>query len=171
LDDATAYVEKNWGPPAWRVVDALTVVIVIGWLFALGLFFLIAGRLSGQSLDRDGPGRFGRERLIRLGTPVLAYTRLVSPALEYFDYRGNEAAGAASGRSLRIRSGISGPGPDLVPGGALTFSLGYALLRALRPPTRAPSRAPLRGRHVAGIVIAIAISSFAFSIGSEQFHL
>ena len=57
----------------------------------------------------------------------------------------------------------------------MAFSLGYALLRGLRAPTRPPSQAPLRGRHVAGIVIAIAVSSFAahlaFPIGSEQFHL
>jgi hypothetical protein len=90
----------------------------------------------------------------------------------YFDYRGNEAAGAASGRSLRIRSGISGPGPTWFLEALLAFSLGYALLRALRPPTRAPSRAPLRGRHVAGIVVAIAFSSFAANLAfPEQFHL
>jgi hypothetical protein len=34
------------------VVDALTVVLGTGWLFGLGLFFLIAGQLTGPSLDR-----------------------------------------------------------------------------------------------------------------------
>jgi hypothetical protein len=52
--DGTWYLE-SYDEMARGVVDALTVVIVIGWLFGLGLFFLIAGRLSGPSLDRKGP--------------------------------------------------------------------------------------------------------------------
>jgi hypothetical protein len=90
----------------------------------------------------------------------------------YFDYRGNEAAGAASGRSLRSDLASRAPGPTWFLEARLAFSLGYALLRALRPPTRAPSRAPLPGRHVAGIVVAIAFSSFAAKLAfPEQFHL
>ena len=47
--DGTWYLE-SYDEMASGVVDALTVVIVIGWLFGLGLFFLIAGRLSGPWL-------------------------------------------------------------------------------------------------------------------------
>ena len=172
--DGTWYLE-SYDEMAGGVVDALTVVIVIGWLFGLGLFFLIAGRLSGPSLDRKGPGRFARERLLRLGAPVLAYTLLVSPALEYFDYRENEGGRGGFWSFFGDQIWHLGPGPMWFLEALLAFSLGYALLRALRPPTRAPSRAPLRGRHVAGVVAAIALSSFtahlALPIGSEQFHL
>lgn len=172
--DGTWYLE-SYDEMARGVVDALTVVIVIGWLFGLGLFFLIAGRLSGPSLDRKGPGRFARERLIRLGAPVLAYTLLVSPALEYFDYRENEGGRSGFWSFFGDQIWHLGPGPTWFLEALLAFSVGYALLRTLRPPTRAPSRAPLRDRDVAGIVVAIAVSSFAghlaFPIGSEQFHL
>jgi glucan biosynthesis protein C len=172
--DGTWYLE-SYDEMARGVVDALTVVIVIGWLFGLGLFFLIAGRLSGPSLDRKGPGRFVRERLIRLGAPVLAYTLLVSPALEYFDYRENEGGRSGFWSFFGDQIWHLGPGPTWFLEALLAFSVGYALLRTLRPPTRAPSRAPLRDRDVAGIVVAIAVSSFAghlaFPIGSEQFHL
>jgi glucan biosynthesis protein C len=150
-------------------------VIVIGWLFGLGLFFLIAGRLSGPSLDRKGPGRFARERLIRLGTPVLAYTLLVSPALEYFHYRENEGGTGGFWSFVGDQIWHLAPGPTWFLEALLVFSLGYGLLRALRPPSRPPSRGPLHAGQVAGIVAAIAISSFAahlaFPIGSEQFHL
>ena len=172
--DGTWYLE-SYDEMARGVVDALTVVIVIGWLFGLGLFFLIAGRLSGPSLDRKGPARFARERLIRLGAPVLAYTLLVSPALEYFDYRENEGGRSGFWSFFGDQIWHLGPGPTWFLEALLAFSVGYALLRTLRPPTRAPSRAPLRDRDVAGIVVAIAVSSFAghlaFPIGSEQFHL
>jgi hypothetical protein len=40
--DGTWYLE-SYDEMTGLVVDALTVVIVIGWLFGLGLFFLIAG--------------------------------------------------------------------------------------------------------------------------------
>jgi glucan biosynthesis protein C len=172
--DGSWYLESYDEMASW-LVDALTVVIVIGWLFGLGLFFLIAGRLSGPSLDRKGPGRFARERLIRLGAPVLAYTLLVSPALEYFDYRENEGGTGGFWSFFGDQVWHFGPGPTWFLEALLVFSLGYALLRALRRSPQALSRAPLRGRHVAGIVFAIAVSSFAahlaWPIGSEQFHL
>jgi glucans biosynthesis protein C len=172
--DGSWYLE-SYDEMAGGVVDALTVVIVTGWLFGLGLFFLIAGRLSGPSLDRKGSRSFARERLIRLGTPLLAYTLLVSPALEYFDYRENEGGRGGFWSFFEDQIWHLAPGPTWFLEALLAFSLGYALLRTLRAPTRTLSRAPLRGRHVAGVVVAIAVSSFAahlaFPIGSEQFHL
>jgi hypothetical protein len=172
--DGSWYLE-SYDRMAGPVVDALTVVIVIGWLFGLGLFFVIAGRLSGPSLDRKGPGRFTRERAIRLGTPVLAYTLLISPALEYFDYRENEGGTGGFWSFFGDQVWHLGPGPTWFLEALLAFSVGYALLRGLRPPRQAPSPAPLPGRHVAGVALAIAVSSFAahlaFPIGSEQFHL
>jgi glucans biosynthesis protein C len=172
--DGSWYLE-SYDEMAGGLVDVLTVVIGIGWLFGLGLFFLIAGRLSAPSLDRKGPGRFARERLVRLGAPLLAYTLLVSPALEYVDYRENQGGTGGFWSFFGDQIWHLAPGPTWFLEALLAFSFGYALLRSLRPPTRAPSQAPLRERHVAGIVLGIAVSSFAahlaFPIGSEQFHL
>jgi glucan biosynthesis protein C len=172
--DGTWYLE-SYDKMAGPVVGALTVVIVIGWLFGLGLFFLIAGRLSGPSLDRKGAGRFAGERVIRLGTPVLAYTLLVSPALEYFAYRENEGGRRGFWSFFADQVWHLGPGPTWFLEALLAFSLGYALLRTVRPARREPWRASLQGRYVAGIALTIAVCSFAahlaFPIGSEQFHL
>src|SRR4051812_48552624 len=71
-------------------VDAITALLGVGWLFGLGLFFLIAGRLTAPSYDRKGASRFVKDRLIRLGIPLLSYTLLLSPALEYVAYREND---------------------------------------------------------------------------------
>jgi Acyltransferase family len=136
---------------------------------------LIAGRLSGPSLDHKGPGRFARERAIRLGAPVLTYTLLVSPALEYFDYRENQGGTGGFWSFFGDQVWHFAPGPTWFLEALLAFSVGYALLRGLRASRPAASQAPLRGRHVAGIAVAIAVGSFgahlAFPIGSEQFHL
>ena len=96
--------------------------------------------------------------MIRLGVPVLAYTLMVSPAIEYFAYRENEGGTGGFWSFFWDQIWHLGPGPTWFLEALLAFSLGYALLRALRPPTRAPSRAPLRERDVAGIVLAIAVT-------------
>jgi fucose 4-O-acetylase-like acetyltransferase len=158
--DGTWYLE-SYDEMAVPLVDALTVAIVIGWLFGLGLFFLIAGRLSGPSLDRRGARRFARERLIRLGTPVLAYTLLVSPALEYFAYRENERGTGGFWSFFGDQIWHLGPGPTWFLEALLAFSLGYALLRSLRPPTRAAREAFTQGLQVAATVSGVLVVAAA----------
>ncbi len=106
---------------------------------------------------------------------MLAYTLLVSPALEYFDYRENEGGTLGFWSFFGDQIWHLGPGPTWFLEALLAFSLGYALLRGLRPARPEPSQTHLREHHVAGIVLAIAVSSFAahlaYPIGSEQFHL
>jgi glucan biosynthesis protein C len=172
--DGDWYLE-SYDEMSSAVIDTLTVVIATGWLFGLGLFFLIAGRLTGPSLDRKGPGRFARERLVRLGTPVLAYVLLVDPALDYADYRENEGGTGGFWSFFQDQVWELGPGPTWFLEALLMFSLGYALLRRLRRQAGEPSPAPLRGRLVAGVAAAIGIGSFAahqaWPIGTEQFNL
>jgi glucans biosynthesis protein C len=172
--DGSWYLE-SYEEMAGVVVAAVTVVLGVGWLFGLGLFFLIAGRLSGPSLERKGAGRFARERLVRLGLPLLGYTLLVSPFLEYVDYRfnahGEEALWPFVGRQVWHFA----PGPTWFLEALLVFSLAYALLRRLSRKAAVQAREPLRAREIAAVAVAMALISFAvrfaFPLGSEQFHL
>ena len=41
--------------------------------FAMGFFFLISGYFTPSSYDRKGPRRFFKDRLLRLGIPILCY--------------------------------------------------------------------------------------------------
>jgi acyltransferase-like protein len=172
--DGSWYLE-SYDQMSSAVVGVATVVLGTGWLFGLGLFFLIAGRLSGPSLDHKGARRFAIERLIRLGIPLVAYTLLVSPFLEYVDYRWNGGGTGALWPFVREQVWQLAPGPTWFLEALLAFSLGYALLRWLHPEAEPPRRTPLRGRQVAAVVLAIAVTSFAarfaFRLGSEQFHL
>ena len=162
--------------PAAR--DAITALGAIGWLFGLGLFFLIAGRLSGPSLERKGAGRFVRERLLRLGLPLVAYTLLVSPVLEYVSVR---ADGAQPAFWPFVSGAIWGfdPGPTWFLEALLVFSAAAALWWRFRGATRRSRQSsipgPLRGRDIAAVAVCIAVTSFAvrlaFPLGSEQFHL
>ncbi len=52
--------------------------------FFMGLLFFIAGFFVPSSFDRKGPSRFLRDRVFRLGLPVLFYMLLLGPVTKYF---------------------------------------------------------------------------------------
>jgi len=49
----------------------------------MGLFFLMGGYFSPRSYDRKGVSSFWKERLLRLGIPVLLYVLLINPVIYY----------------------------------------------------------------------------------------
>lgn len=155
-------------------VGLITVLVAIGFLFGLGAFFMIAGRLSGPSLDRKGPARFAWDRLLRLGLPVLFYVLAIAPVMEFVKAR-DEGEQLTLLSAAREQLTDPAPGPTWFLEALLVFSLVYAAIRALRRPARPPSREPLRGRQVAAVGAAIAVLSFAnhlvFPIGEEHFHI
>jgi glucan biosynthesis protein C len=86
------YVETGW----WyykesNPVDPISYIIFliltsIGGVFQtslLGLFFLLGGYFTPKSYDRKGACSFWKERLIRLGIPLLLYTVLINPLMIY----------------------------------------------------------------------------------------
>jgi hypothetical protein len=172
--DGSWYLE-SYDPMSDAVVGAITMLLGIGWLFGLGLFFLIAGRLTAPSFDRKGPRRFVRDRLLRLGVPLVAYTLLVSPVLEYVSYRENDDGTGPLWPFVREQVWHLAPGPTWFLEALLAFSLAYVLLRVVWPEATPPVPRPLRGRVVVAAALAIAVAAFAvhlaFPIGSEQLHL
>jgi glucans biosynthesis protein C len=172
--DGSWYLE-SYDEIGHGLVDAITVLLGIGWLFGLGLFFLIAGRLTSPSLDRKGHARFVKDRLVRLGIPLAVYTLFVSPILEYVSYRENDGGTEALWPFVRGQVWHLAPGPTWFLEALLAFSLGYAVLRGLRPNARPPVWRRLRGREIALVAIAIGAGAFAthllFPVGSEQLHV
>jgi hypothetical protein len=158
--DGSWYLESYDKLPD-AVAVAAAIVLGTGWLFGLGLFFMIAGRLSAPSLERKGPGRFVRDRLVRLGIPLAGYTLLVSPFLEYVDHRWNGGGEQALWPFVREQVWHLAPGPTWFLEALLVFSLAYALLRGLRRDVAAPRCEPLRAGDVAFIAVGIAAVSFA----------
>lgn len=60
-----------------------TLVMVVFGSFGLGFFYMIAGYFTPGSCDRKGTGPFFRDRLIRLGIPLLIYILLIDPLIAY----------------------------------------------------------------------------------------
>jgi uncharacterized protein (DUF2147 family) len=64
-------------------------LIVCGFigLWHMPLFFMLAGWSAASSLELRGPGAFLRERLHRLGVPLVAGCILLAPAIKYLELR------------------------------------------------------------------------------------
>jgi fucose 4-O-acetylase-like acetyltransferase len=149
---------------AFSLVSA--VFVSLGSLFAMGLFFLIAGMMTPGPLARKGPAGFLRDRAIRLGVPFVAFVLLVYPISEWF--------GEPEGSLLDgLREGWVSPdaGPLWFVGVLLLYSLGYVAWRAVRPARPGPP-SELRPALLVGFATVIALGNMVvrlwFPMNSDQ---
>lgn len=63
-----------------------TACISINQSFFMGFFFLLAAYFSRSSYSRKGISKFIKDRLIRLGTPILFYSFILTPFMCYLVY-------------------------------------------------------------------------------------
>lgn len=112
---AYAYATPNW----WYVVDpaqspVLHPIMAVLRPLALGLFFFAAGYLTPGALARRGTGGFLKERLVRLGIPLLIGLTLVFPLLMYAFYLNFRNYGPIDFPTYiwRIYCGVGGQRPE-----------------------------------------------------------
>jgi acyltransferase-like protein len=147
-------------------------------LFTMGLFFLVSGLLTPGSLERKGTRRFVRDRLLRLGLPLVVWVLVIWPALVC-------AAHHVAGEQRSYWSQVAGTDPVLDTGPMwfvevlLIYSLGYAAWRARRDGRagasardRGGSAGPLTGRTLTVLAVAISLGTalvrLVFPFASEQ---
>ncbi|MFE9444546.1 acyltransferase [Streptomyces sp. NPDC006602] len=70
-----------------ETTDVVTVVAGLGVVWAMPLLFLVAGLGAHHSLRRRGPGGFARERLLRLGVPLVFATLVLCPLPQWLRLR------------------------------------------------------------------------------------
>lgn len=131
---------------------------------AMGLLFGIAGFFSAGAVARNGVPSFVRERLRRLGLPLLLYMTSIGPLTEYFiagSWRSNPPRTFTQDWWLHLRSGelLDGSGPLWFCLVLLLFSAAYAVLCRTRPVRFAP-RPPPSAAAVLGYAALIAIVTF-----------
>lgn len=59
----------------------LAIIMGVNASFFMGLFFFISGYFTPQSIDKKGPARFCRERLLRLFLPAIIYGVMIQPVV------------------------------------------------------------------------------------------
>lgn len=67
--------------------DAVTVIAGLAVVWAMPVLFLVAGLGARHSVRRRGAGRFARERLLRLGVPLVFVTAVLNPLPQWLRAR------------------------------------------------------------------------------------
>jgi hypothetical protein len=104
---------------------ALSLLVLVGALFAMGLFFSMSGLMVAASLARKGARIFARDRLTRLGAPVAAFWRARCRRLGARRLRGRRPRQAhrqrrrADGKIVKIARLPAGPIYPVAGGGSI----------------------------------------------------
>jgi len=125
---------------------------------------------SPGSVDRKGAGPYLKDRLIRLGIPLLLYMVVISPLFEYlvalyYNFQG--AFGEFLSQYLKSSARSLPVGPLWFVETLLIFSLFYALWRLLLKPATTPapseSKAPSNWA-IAGFALILGVLTFVVRI-------
>lgn len=128
--------------------------------FFMGLLFFVAAYFAPASLARKGRAKFIRDRLFRLGMPVLFYMFVLGPVTEYFvahSWTSTRPTSFANEWVKHIRNGefLQENGPLWFCLALLIFSIVYAFLDK---PGR-PASPPPGSSRLAGFALALAAAS------------
>lgn len=110
--------------------------VLMNQAWFMGAFFLLAGYFTPGSSDRKGTGAFLKERLLRLGIPLLVWVFVLNPIAEIgFFLMPSELTGITTELTWvsfwRMYPGMLGLGPLWFVALLFVFNLGYALWRVL----------------------------------------
>jgi len=75
------YVTPNATTGAVQFI--LSLFLATNQAFFMSLFFFVSALLMPDSFDRKGFGTFMKDRLVRLGIPLMVYTLLIHPTLKF----------------------------------------------------------------------------------------
>lgn len=76
------YYSEN-GPMSDVSEILLTLLVALNQAFFMGFFFMISSYFSPGSIDRKGAGSYLKDRLKRLGLPILLYMLVIAPLMSY----------------------------------------------------------------------------------------
>lgn len=135
--------------------------------FFMGLLFFIAGYFVPSAFERKGPGRFLRDRAMRLGVPSLFFMLVVQPVTVYWLLRDFADPSRPSLRQAYLpylSSGrfLGGSGPMWFALALLLFSAVYALVRVVdKKPLKTEVHLALpNNMQVLGLAAMIGLATF-----------
>jgi len=127
----------------------------------IGAFFFVAGLFAPLEMAHQGPLRFARNRLLRLGVPWVTMLLLIWPLFMWFAHR-SAGQDLTFGQAFRQRTPFLDSGPAWFLEVLLFVSLGYALWHSLGLTQRL--RPPLRGHYLLWCGIAIMAATFVMRL-------
>jgi glucan biosynthesis protein C len=152
----------------------LSLFTLLNHFYFMGLFFLIAGYFVPGALDRKGPWQFLKDRLVRLGIPLVLYSFLISPFVLYVKGTQEGWWAGSLGQFVMMywREVWFSPGPLWFVEALLIFTLAYVLGKAILSRIQAhwvsrasiASQRPLTHTRILALILLLAPISFAVRI-------
>ena len=164
------YVDPNQSEIAGILLTLLTGSIQA---FSLGLYFFISGYFTPGSYDKKGTGKFWKDRLLRLGIPLIVYTFALSRIPVYF-------AGLGYGEintsfwEFASKTFISGAdeGPTWFIFALLVFLVGYTIWRLVTRSTSPEKMGWIKRMKVPGkkeiLLFGLLVSVLMFAVGLKS---
>jgi glucan biosynthesis protein C len=122
------YLEPAYEDKVARVV--LIFFQLFNQAYFMGFFFLLAGYFTPGSFDRKGPRRFLKDRLLRLGIPLLVFMFVLNPIAWIGIYQMPvELTKITTPFTWRQYPRMIGAGPLWFVEMLLVFDIGYAMVR------------------------------------------
>ena len=154
--------------PSGAFLDGM---LMVNQAFFMGAFFLIAGLFVPGSFDRKGGRRFLRERLLRLGVPLLLFLLVLRPLVTYSLWRELAAQYGVELPYWLFYLVSWDPGPMWFVEVLLVFSAVYVLRRRLGvgKGQSAPERTQAAGRApgvaaIIGFAAGLALATYLWRI-------
>jgi glucan biosynthesis protein C len=124
------YVESPFTDPL--AFQVLLVFLLVNQSFFMGALFLLAGYFTPGSFDRKRPGSFLRDKLLRLGIPLIIFIFLLNPISSVGYYlMPASVTGITTPLTWQAYPKLIGLGPLWFVAMLLIFSFGYAGWRSL----------------------------------------
>jgi glucan biosynthesis protein C len=160
------YVEPPYNDPLAFI--ALTALVLIDQAFFMGLFFLVSGYFTPGSYDRKGTVQFVRDRLLRLGIPLLIFVLVLNPIASIGIYQmPAEWTGVTTPFTWEQYPQLLGVGPLWFVEMLLVFDIAYAIWCDLTARRSFAARMPVhppRIRAIVGFILILAVVTYAWRI-------
>ncbi len=163
------YVEppfNDMGAINVNTFTALLVFALVNQAWFMGAFFFLSGYFTPGSFDRKGAGSFLKERLLRLGIPLILFIFVLNPIAELgFYLMPASMTGITDSPTLQDYPNRIGLGPLWFVLMLLIFSFGYAAWRWLRRSRTSSSTSTSSHPNYLSIgvfILALALVSYLF---------
>ena len=160
------YLEPPVDDPLAGLMALAFVLFNQAWF--MGAFFLLAGYFTPGSYDRKGPGLFLKDRLLRLGIPLLLFIFVLSPISWIGVWQMPASLGGITDPpTWQTYPNLIGTGPTWFVAMLLIFSFGYAgwrMLTGKREPSSMPDASPPSYLRIGLFILALALASYLVRI-------
>lgn len=161
------------GPGGWYFTDptqvkpaliVMTLFVATNQSFFMGFFFFLASYFTEPSYNKKGATRFLAERLKRLGIPLLFYSFILSPCMNFLIYRYGRHQQATFTQYLQGYDGWLATGVMWFVAALLIFTLAYMVYRKYAGNITAKEKSFPSDKKILIFAIALGVISYLVRI-------